>query len=126
MARSGQPGHYLRGIGDVLATSALSVGSPWLNLAVSNSITDQAYESIPSQLLPRLRPDSVGTIVVGAAGTQLHFTGFDDWRYAVQVSSNLRDWTSISTNSPFAGIFSITNAPVPGADLKFYRSALLP
>jgi hypothetical protein len=125
-ARSSRPGHYFQGVGDILTISALSVSSPWLNLAWTNTITDQAYESIPSQLLPRLRPDSVGAIVVGPGGTQLQFTGFDDWRYAVQVSPNLRDWTSISTNSPFAGIFSITNAPVPGANLRFYRTLFVP
>jgi hypothetical protein len=125
-AQAAQPAHYFRGIGDILATPPLSVTSPWLNLNVTNGITDQAYEAIPSQLLPRLRPDSVGSIAPSAGGTQIQFTGFDDWRYALQVSSNFRDWTSVSTNSPFGGVFSITNVLVPGANLQFYRTLLVP
>ena len=126
VAEAAQPAHYFRGIGDILGTPTLTVSSPWLNLNVTNVITDQAYEAIPSQLLPRLRPDSVGSIAPSAGGTQLQFTGFDDWHYAVQVSSNFRDWTSVSTNSPFGGVFSVTNVLVPGANLQFYRSLLVP
>ncbi len=125
-ARSARLGYYFQGIGDVLATPILSVSSPWLNLAWTNAITDQAYESIPSQLLPRLRPDSIGAIVAGAGGTQLQFTGFDDWRYAVQVSSNLTDWVSFATNSPFGGVFSVSNSRGTGGNQQFYRTLLLP
>jgi hypothetical protein len=128
-ARAAQPAHYFRGVGDILTTPALSINSPWLNFSWgtwTNTITDQAYEAIPSQLLPRLRPDSVGSLAPSAGGTQLQFTGLDDWHYAVQVSSNLKDWTSVSTNSPFGGIFSITNIPVPGVNLQFYRTLLVP
>jgi hypothetical protein len=126
MVRSGQPGHFFQGIGDILATPALSVTSPWFNPAWTNAITEQAYESIPSQLLPRLRPDSVGSISRSANGAQIQFTGFDDWRYAVQVSSNFKDWSSVSTNSPVAGVFNVSSYAGTGGNLQFYRTLLLP
>jgi hypothetical protein len=58
--RASQTNHLFREVGDVLGTPELSVASPWLDRRNTNVITDEAYEIIPSQLLPLLRPDSVG------------------------------------------------------------------
>ena len=79
--RSGQPGHYFRQLGDLLAVPELTVGSPcltnghWaevspflnlgstpnpafasLTIQQTSGINDAAYEAIPSQLLARCGP----------------------------------------------------------------------
>jgi len=119
-------------VGDVLAVSALSVGSPFLHtngmnnpgtLPKANGISDEAMEIIPAQLLPLLHVDSFGQIAPLNDGFRLSFSGDDGHPYAVQVSSNLLDWVSISTNSPSEGSFGITNSVSEGR--QYYRSVLL-
>jgi hypothetical protein len=125
-ARGSQPGQHYRDLGDILATPELSVASPWLNQGNTNVITDAAYEIIPSQLLPLLRPDPVGSIAQADTAWQVLFSGFDGYAYAVEVSTNLQDWTAISTNYPSGGAFNFPNTVTPGSDRRFYRSMLLP
>ncbi len=128
--RASQPGQRFFDLGDVLATPELSVQSPWLNLGspiqLELGITDEAYEIIALQLLPRLRPDSVGTITQSNADWHIQFTGFDGYPYAVQVSTNLMAWTSVSTNYPADGVFDFTVTPSSGPEEVFFRSVLLP
>jgi len=80
-------------------------------------------EIIPSQLLPLLHVDSFGQIAPVNDGLRLSFSGDDGHSYAIQVSSNLSDWVTISTNDPFEGNFGITNSANSGQ--QFYRSVLL-
>ena len=94
------------------------------NLQHELSISDEAYERIPVQLLSRLRPDSLGSLVRTAEDWRIQFTGFDGFRYAVEESTKLLDWQAISTNEPTEGVFEIA-LPEEVAD-RFYRSALLP
>ena len=105
-----QPGHQFQNIGDLLATPQLTEQSPYLNLSTvarqRYGVSDLAYEAIPSQLLPCLRVDPVGQLTATNGQLQLQFTGYDGHAYAIQVSSNLSTWTSISTNSPVNGAFS--------------------
>ena len=54
-------------------------------------ISDEAYEAVPSQLLPRLRPDSLGYIVFTNGGWNARFSGSDAFTYQVQSSTNLVD-----------------------------------
>lgn len=126
--RASQPGQVFRQLGNVLATPELSLASPYLNRSseslLTRSITDEAYEKIPAQLLLRLRGDSIGSFEPGPPAI-LRFTGFDDNAYAVQVSSNLLNWISVSTNYPTNGIFE-WRAPPTTTAREFYRSALLP
>ena len=90
------------------------------------NITDEAYEAIPSQLLPLLRADSVGYAVQNGGRLQIQFSGSDGLAYAVQVSPNLVKWRTLSTNYPVGGVFRFVEIPPPGAPHRFYRSVLLP
>lgn len=117
--------------GDILGTPEISQWSPWLNRSdvvepndnIDFGISDEAYEAIPAQLLPRLRPDSCGGIVFTNGGWNIQFSGADAYEYAVQASTNLVDWQTIGTNQPSGGVF---NVPAGGAQKVFYRSVLLP
>jgi hypothetical protein len=124
--RSSQPGGTFKKLGDLLSTPELSVASPWLNtnVVLLNGISDEAYEMIPAQLLPMLRPDSFGSIAQNNGTVQVQFTGFDDWTYAVQVSNDLQNWSTVSTNSPLNEAFLFQDAASTSA--TFYRSVLLP
>ena len=128
--RASQPRQCFQSVGDILAAPALSTASPWLDLSsaatVATSLTDEAYEAIPAQLLPLLRADSVGFVRQAGSTLQIQFTGFDLWPYLVQTSSNLRDWTTLSTNYPTNGVFTFSATLPPGAAPRFYRSVLGP
>src|SRR5262249_35626017 len=125
--RAAQPAQVFDSIGSILATPELSIASPWLSTTNRNVfITDEAVESIPSQLLPLLRPDSIGSIVPSGGGFQIQFSGVDDYAYGVQVSSNLVDWSTISTNYPDNGVLSVLQFATGNAPERFYRSVLLP
>jgi hypothetical protein len=123
--RQQQPGQIFAGIGDILATPELSMASPWLNLP-DNYVTEEVYEIIPAQLLAKLRPDSIGSLSAAGGAVQVRFTGFDPYAYAVQVSSNLTDWVSVSTNSPSSGVFDFLDLTSSNSPARFYRSAVLP
>jgi hypothetical protein len=128
-ARALQPDGHFHQVGDVLAAPELSLASPWLNATTSEQqygISDAAYEAVPLQLLPRLRADSAGSVVRTGNSLQIQFTGFDSCSYAVQVSTDLHTWTSVSTNTPLNGSFIYTEPPPASAPCRFYRSVLLP
>ena len=89
-------------------------------------MNDEACEALPSQLLPLLRPDSTSTVSQTGGTMQIQFTGADGFAYALQTSSNLLDWTAVSTNYPVNGSFNFMDASPPGAPRRFYRSILQP
>jgi hypothetical protein len=123
--RSTSPGQLFANKGDIFSVPQLSTTSPYLNLdsvQIQKGISDAAYEAIPSQLLPLLRTDSIGS-VSNNGQIVIQFTGDDGHVYAVQSSCNLVNWTSVSTNCPFGGIFTFTNTIT--ADPRFYRTVLL-
>jgi hypothetical protein len=120
----GEPNRQFGSIGEILATPELSDASPWLN-ATNGFVSDAALEIIPSQLLPRLRPDSIGSVSWTNEVLQVQFTGIDDYAYAVQVSSNLVDWSLVSTNYPSNGMFSPRQMPWTNSVQTFFRSLLL-
>jgi hypothetical protein len=122
-------GQVFHGIGDILAAPQLTVESPFLNVNPAAqqeyAINDQAYEAIPSQLLPRLRMDPWGTMVSANGQVQVEFSGYDGHDYAVQASPDLVSWTSVSTNSPVNGVFDF-NLPAAGSPAaQFYRTVLV-
>jgi hypothetical protein len=126
-ARSVRPGQFFSEVGDILATPQLMEQSPFLaGLNPTNAISDEAYEAIPSQLLPLLRPDSVGAIVPVKDGWKLQFTGFDDFAYVLQTSIDLIHWEVVGTNYPVQGSFSLFIPSQPDSPARFYRSVLLP
>ena len=73
-----------------------------------------------------LRPDPIGAVSQSGGMLHIQFSGTDGYAYAVQTSSNLRDWTSVSTNCPTNASFSFTDTPSPASPCRFYRSVLLP
>lgn len=123
-ARASQPNQVFRNVGDVLATPELSVASPYLDPTISSNFTDDILEEIPAQLISRLRPDSIVTSVPASNPPLLQFTGMDGYSYAVEMSSDLLNWTSISTNFPENGLFNF--APAGATSPQFYRSSLQP
>lgn len=123
--REREPNRLFYSIGDILATRELSDASPWLN-PTNIFISDTALEIIPSQLLLRLRPDSIGSVTGTNGGAQIQFTGVDDYAYILQESSNLVDWSLVSTNYPSNGIFRLKQALSTNLAPTFYRSALGP
>jgi hypothetical protein len=129
-AGASQPDQHFHDVGDILATPELSAASPWLNLSSPEQLdwglSDEAYEAIPSQLLPLLRPDSIGYVSQNGGTLQVQFSGSDGYAYAVQSSSNLLSWTPVSTNYPANGFFNFTDSPALGSPRRYYRSLLLP
>jgi hypothetical protein len=125
--RSNNGGAY-RSLGELLASPALSLSSPWLNqstaMQLKRGLTDEAYECLPAQLLARVRPDSVGELATAAGGCRVQFTGWDAWAYVVESSPDLVNWIPVSTNNPVNGVFGFPLAPT--APRVFYRSRLLP
>jgi hypothetical protein len=128
--RRSEPGGYFRGIGDILAEPTLSIGTPWLNLQSAyavDSLTDEAVEMIPSQLLTLLRPDSIGSSVSATNPIQVQFSGVDAWQYGVATSSDLGNWAVAATNLyPTNGFFNFTGTPLSSSSNRYYRSVLMP
>lgn len=133
-AKLNRPAQSFNSSEEILATPELSIASPWLNfVGVVNGndrldfdLSDEAYEAIPSQLLPRLRLDSIGALRFTNGGWRAQFSGNDGWDYALQTSTNLIDWRTLNTNQPVAGKFSFPLAPEIVLPKQFYRSQLLP
>ena len=127
--RTIQPNQIFPSIGAILQTAELTENSPWLNWNDSTQqqagISDEAYEAIASQLLPLLRPDSAGAMVQTNGGWNIRFSGCDSYAYALQSSTDLVNWISVSTNYPAQGGFNVPIAPMLNAN-RFYRSVLLP
>jgi len=129
-----QPNQNYLSIGDILAAPVLTRLSPFLNLGgvafgqqqMNYGITDWEFEAIPAQLLPLLRTDSLGALTPTNSGWNLWFSGADGYEYALQTSTNLTDWSSVSTNSPVQGGFSAPVIPAIGSRSQFFRSVLLP
>jgi hypothetical protein len=129
-ARVSRPGQRFRDLAELLAIPELSVASPWLDTngaaQFNSTMNDEACEALPSQLLTLLRPDSTSSVSQSGGTVQVQFTGADAYAYAVQTSSNLLDWTTISTTYPANGFFNFVDTPPPGAARRFYRSILQP
>jgi hypothetical protein len=128
-ARMSRPGQSFADIGDILAISQLAEQSPFLNISSAvqrtNGISDEACEAIPSQLLPLLRADSVGSAASANGRPIIRFTGSDGHVYVIEASADLVNWTSISTNWPAGGVINFSNFLVPNDGAGFYRSILL-
>jgi hypothetical protein len=127
-ARANQPGQLFGGAGDILATPELSLNSPWLDLDddAIYEITDADYEMIPSQLLPLLRQDSVGSFARSNGAPQFQFTGFDGFVYEVDVSSNLLSWMPLGTQVTTNGVLTVSDPAASGLGPRYYRTSLIP
>jgi len=125
-ARDLQPHRLFRKLSDLLAVPELTTASPWINAVAPADLllSDVDLEAIPAQLLPRLRTDSIGTIIPNDSALEIQFTGYDNYPYVMESSDDLQNWTSVSTNFPADGTFRFT-APVHMSGPAFYRSVLL-
>jgi hypothetical protein len=126
--QASRPSRHLTRLSDLLDASAISINSPWLHATSTQrvrGISDAAYESIPSGLLSRLWPDSVGTAnPVQGSQPQFEFSGVDGYEYRIEYSTNLKDWFSVSTNSPENGCIRFALPPTPAKGL-YFRSSLV-
>jgi len=129
-ARASRPGQSFHDPAEILAIPELSLSSPWLDTnglaQLHSTVNDEACEALPSQLLPLLRPDSTTAVSLSGGTLQVQFSGADGFAYAVQTSSNLLNWTTISTNYPANGYFNFHDTPASGSPRRFYRSVLWP
>jgi hypothetical protein len=127
--RARQPWQLFQDVGDIFATPALSVQSPFLDWSDAyqqdHGISDAAYEQIPSQLLALLGSDSFGTLTATPGGVGVLFTGGDGHVYALQTSADLVHWTTLGTFSPVNSQFSVVLPTPPAATAQFYRSLLV-
>ena len=120
-----QPNGFFRDAGDILVGSAADHSFTVLeHRAVPTTISDAAYEEIPSQLLSLVRADSIGSVAPANGQIAIQFTGYDGHEYVIQCLSDLVNWSSFSTNSPAGGMLNFTNPP-SNADKQFYRSVLI-
>ena len=126
--RTNQPSQRFQSLGGILQTVALNEQSPWLNCDAAQQqygITDEAYEAIPAQLLPLLRPDSIGAVVQSNGGWNIQFSGSDAYTYTLQTSTDMINWTVVSTNNPVQGSFCQPIPPTSASQKRFYRTVLL-
>jgi hypothetical protein len=115
---------------DVLDTPELAESSPWLNLGstvqLQRGVSDEAYEAIPSQLLPRLRADSKGSARLTDRGFSLDFSGYENSSYAIEASDDLIHWRWVGESVCSNGIIRfIDSRPIQSGN-QFYRTRLLP
>ncbi len=124
--RASQPGQLFNSVTPIFAVPQLSVASPFLNPGSANFLTDAAYESLASQVIPLLRPDPIGSMINAGGATQFQFTGFDGYAYIVQASTNLRDWTPLATEYPTNGAFAFMDTDATNFPGRYYRTVLAP
>ena len=129
--KANQPGQFFSSVGEILQTATLTEQSLWLDVNDANEqtygISDEAYEAVPSQLLPLLRTDSFGAVVQTNGTWNIQFSGSDSYVYALQTSTDLVHWSFVSTNCPVQGTFAVPVAsPADTQNAHFYRSVLLP
>src|SRR5262249_56531396 len=71
-AQTNYPGRYFHRLGDVLATPELSINSPYLNTnANPATLTEEAYERIPQQILGLLKGADEPRFVIYSYGQSL-------------------------------------------------------
>jgi len=128
-ARANQPGQFFSDVGDILQVTALTEQSPFLNdsnlIQQEYDISDAAYEAIPSQLLPRLRFDPIGSVALNNGQVSVQFAGYDGHLYAIQVSTDLAHWTTLSTSFPVNGVYTFAGPVSANGGPQYYRAILI-
>ena len=56
---------------------------------------------------------------------QVQFSGYDGHVYAVEASTDLLNWTSVSTNSPVNGMFNAVIPAMGNTVSQSYRTVLI-
>jgi hypothetical protein len=119
---------YFARVGDILSTPELTIASPFLNTSTDTDLrfglTDEAYEKIPEQLLPRLRSEPVLTIHRQPSRTEITVEAFEGYTYRVQASSDLQTWHLLE--EVFANSSAFTVIDNTSETQTFYRAQWLP
>jgi hypothetical protein len=129
-ARLDRVPQYFREVGDVLAVPELTVASPWLDLSsldqLQFSLTDEAYEKIPEQLLPRLRADPILSFF--RVNGQFHAQArvFSGHWYALETSTNLLAWTAFVPHFAESDILAFPESIGIDPGSTFYRVRMIP
>ncbi len=100
--------------GPILLTNSATVNINAWAPNYTNSVVGSAQYTI----LPGIYFNSPGEFTNGIF--QMSFTGPVGSNYVLQVSANLLQWTSISTNTPAISPFVLSDPSAPGA-ARFYR-----
>ena len=126
--RRASPDGVFHSLAELLAVPELSSASPWLNVSptqLQRGLTDAAYEAIPVQLLPRLRPDLLRIEHTSGGMLRLTVGGFPGATCVIETSADLRQWRPVSTNRLADGTFTLDYARSDDAS-EFFRSRTLP
>jgi len=127
VTRAGEPGGLFADVGDLFATPALTVQSPFLDwsdpVPQKFATTDADYEQLPAELLAFLGSDSLGTVTASGGQVTVQFTGGAGHVYVLQSSPDLVHWTTLATNSPVNGGMSFVLPVARGGG--FYRTLLV-
>jgi hypothetical protein len=105
--------------GPILLTNGATININAWAPGYTNSVADTALYTI----LPGMYFSSPGGFTNGIF--QMSFVGAVGPNYVLQVSTNLVQWTSISTNTPISSPFVLSDPGVPGT-ARFYRVLQVP
>ena len=97
----------------VLTNSATVNANAWEPGYVNSVVGMAQYTVLPGIFF--LSPEFSG------GALQMSFAGPTGSNYVLQVSTNLTQWTSLSTNTPTTSPFTLTDPTAPGAPTRFYR-----
>ncbi|MEO6184224.1 MAG: carbohydrate binding domain-containing protein [Verrucomicrobiota bacterium] len=102
---------------DISITNFTLIGTNFNYTFPPYSLTLFTFAPAPVRLSP-----------MAALGSEIVFQlqGQAPSRYAIQNSSNLTVWTSITTNTLITDTLNITNVIAPGSSQKFWRAVWLP
>lgn len=113
------------GISDVWGSSSFEPGSTntvmsW-NLSSPGSASEWAVGAVSVNSAP-----GAGTLLSSAGrlvsnGFTLHFSGLAPSTYIVQVSTNLLNWTPVSTNFTLSGDVGLTDSAATNRSIGYYR-----
>jgi uncharacterized repeat protein (TIGR03806 family) len=109
----------IRYAGPILLTNSTTVNINAWAPGYTNSVADAAQFTI----FPDIYFDSPGGFTNGIF--QMSFAGPPGSNYVLQVSTDLVQWTSISTNTPMTSPFVLSDPGVPGT-ARFYRVLQVP
>jgi uncharacterized repeat protein (TIGR03806 family) len=101
--------------GPFLLTNSATVNANAWEPGFVNSVVGAAHYTI----LPGVFFLSAGQFTNGIF--QMTFAGAVGSNYVLQVSTNLMQWTSISTNTPASTPFVLSDPSAPGGLARFYR-----
>ena len=88
------------------------------------ALGDNAFTLLTSVTLAPLSTLS-GAMPLGGGGFEFALNGQPGLKYVIEYSSNLVDWSPLSTNIPAGGRVVVSDSSVPPAPIRFYRARQL-